>query len=163
MVEGLPGSQGSERIRGGEYQSFQAGDKVADHATSRKPRRKAVEPDPSEPSVDPVLVHVGHQVLAARKRLGLTQEQLAEKAGCAAATVFLVENARRNATIRSLFILAGALGVEVADLFPRSAAASSKRRGKGLAMAMADEVSRAREALSRIERLAQEVDDEDGG
>jgi hypothetical protein len=30
-------------------------------------------------------------------------------------------------------------------------------------MAMADEFSRAREALSRIERLAQAVDDEEGG
>lgn len=140
-----------------------ATDKVADHATSRKPRRKAVELNAPQPSAEPILVHIGRQVLAARQRLGLTQEQLAEKAGCAAATVFLVENARRNATIRSLSILAGALGVDIVDLFPRSQAASSKRRGNSLAMAMADEFSRAREALSRIERLAQAVDDEDGG
>ena len=99
----------------------------------------------------------------ARQRLGLTQEQLAVKAGCAAATVFLVENARRNATIRSLSILADALGVDVGDLFPRSRAVSSKWHGTGLAMAMADELRRAREALSRIERLAQEVDGEDAG
>jgi transcriptional regulator with XRE-family HTH domain len=107
------------------------------------------------------LAHVGQQVLAARQRLGLTQEQLAEKAGCAAATVFLVENARRNATIRSLSILAGALGIEVADLFPRSRAASSTPRSRGSAAAIADEVSRAREALGRIERLVQEVDDDE--
>ena len=134
-----------------------ATDKVADHATSRKPRRKAVELNAPQPSAEPILVHIGRQVLAARQRLGLTQEQLAEKAGCAATTVFLVENARRNATIRSLSILAGALGVDIVDLFPRSQAASSKRRGNSLAMAMADEFSRAREALSRIERLAQAV------
>jgi transcriptional regulator with XRE-family HTH domain len=140
---------------------FKAADKEAGHAISRKPGRKAAERDGSEVSADPVLAHVGQQVLAARQRLGLTQEQLAEKAGCAAATVFLVENARRNATIRSLSTLAGALGVEVADLFPRSGAASTKRRFKGSTTAIADEVSRAREALSRIERLAQEFDDED--
>ncbi len=67
---------------------------------------------------DELLVYVGQQVLAARQRLGLSQEQLAEKAGCAPATVFLVENARRNATIRSLSVLATALGVEVAELSP---------------------------------------------
>ena len=91
----------------------------------------------------------------ARQRLGLTHEQLAIKAGCAAATVFLVD-ARRNATIGSLSIPADALGVGVTDLFPRSRAVSSKPNGTGLARAMADEISRAREALNRIERLAQE-------
>src|SRR5262245_45199112 len=83
-----------------------------DRGTARRPGRRTVERDASVSGTDPVLAHVGQQVLAARQRLGLTQEQLAEKAGCAAATVFLVENARRNATIRSLSILAGALGVE---------------------------------------------------
>ena len=137
--------------------------KVTDRRTSRKPGRMSAERDASESNADPVLVHVGQQVLAARQHLGLTQEQLAEKAGCAATTVFLVENARRNATIRSLSILASALGVEVADLFPRSRTAPSKRRSKGSAAIIADEVSHAREALSRIERLAQEFDDEDQG
>ena len=151
---------------GGEVTStdhFQGADKGGDHKTSRKPGRKTTERDGSEPVVDPVLAHVGQQVLAARQRLGLTQEQLAEKAGCAPATVFLVENARRNATIRSLSILAGALGVEVADLFPHSRAAPSSRRSKDVSTAIAVEMSRAREALSRIGRLAQESDDEDKG
>jgi len=138
-------------------------DKGTDPGTTRRPGRKTAERNASESIADPVLAHVGQQVLAARQRLGLTQEQLAEKAGCAAATVFLVENARRNATIRSLSILAGALGVEVADLFPRSRAASLKPRSRGSAAAIADEVSRVREALGRIERLAQECDDEERG
>lgn len=136
-------------------------DKGTDRGTARRLGRKAAERNASESNADPVLAHVGQQVLAARQRLGLTQEQLAEKAGCAAATVFLVENARRNATIRSLSILAGALGVDVADLFPRSRAASSKPRSSGSAAAIADEVSRVREALGRIDRLVHEVDDSD--
>ena len=125
---------------------------------SRKPRRRAADSVPPDAGDDLVLLHVGKQVLAARQRLGLTQEQLAEKAGCAPATVFLVENARRNATIRSLSVLAAALDVDVADLFPRSKVANSKSRATLIAKTVAEEVGRAREALSRIEHLAHQMD-----
>jgi len=106
-----------------------------------------------------LLVYVGQQVLGARQRLGLTQEQLAEKAGCAPATVFLVENARRNVTIRSLSVLAAALGVEVAELFPRPKTATPNARASDISRAMAKEVETAQEALRRIERLAHQVDE----
>jgi transcriptional regulator with XRE-family HTH domain len=105
------------------------------------------------------LVYVGQQVLAARQRLGLTQEQLAEKAGCAPATVFLLENARRNATIRSLSALASALGVEVAELFPRSKAAKPNARASAISKAMFEELERAQDALRRIENLVHHVNE----
>ena len=124
-------------------------------------RRKENEvPDTINPASggDALLVYVGRQVSAARQRLGLTQEELAKKAGCAPATVFLVENARRNATLRSLSVLAKALDLEIAELFPRSKAATLKVRASGIARAMSEEVGRAQDALRRIEDLAHQVD-----
>jgi len=135
-----------------------AADAIGGKLGSRKPVRKeagAINPGSSS---DALLVYVGQQVLAARQRLGLTQEQLAEKARCGPATVFLVENARRNVTIRSLSVLAAALGMEVAELFPRPKAATANARASGISRAMAEEVERAQEALRRIERLAHQVD-----
>ena len=120
----------------------------------RKEESGAITPEPGR---DELLVYVGQQVLAARRRLGLSQEQLAEKAGCAPATVFLVENARRNATIRSLSVLATALGVEVAELFPRSKAAKPSARASAVSRAMSEEVGRAQDALLRIEHLVHQV------
>ena len=120
----------------------------------RKEESGAITPESGR---DELLVYVGQQVLAARQRLGLSQEQLAKKAGCAPATVFLVENARRNATIRSLSVLATALGVEVAELFPRSKAAKPSARASAVSRAMSEEVGRAQDALPRIEHLVHQV------
>lgn len=120
----------------------------------RKEESGAITPESGR---DELLVYVGQQVLAARQRLGLSQEQLAEKAGCAPATVFLVENARRNATIRSLSVLATALGVEVAELFPRSKAAKPSARASAVSQAISEEVGRAQDALLRIEHLVHQV------
>ena len=120
----------------------------------RKEESGAITPESGR---DELLVYVGQQVLAARQRLGLSQEQLAEKAGCAPATVFLVENARRNATIRSLSVLAAALGMEVAELFPRSKAAKPSARASAVSQAISEEVGRAQDALLRIEHLVHQV------
>lgn len=124
-------------------------------------KKKNEEPDAINPESgsDALLVYVGQQVLVARQRLGLTQEQLAKKAGCAPATVFLVENARRNATVRSLSVLAKALGLEIAELFPRLKAATPNPRASGIARAMSEELGRAQDALRRIEDLVHRVDE----
>jgi transcriptional regulator with XRE-family HTH domain len=126
---------------------------------SRKKRNEALEAITPRSGSDTLLVYVGQQVLAARQRLGLTQEQLAEKAGCAPATVFLLENARRNATIRSLSVLASALGVEVAELFPRSKAAKPSARASSISKAMSEELERAQDALRRMEHLVHHVEE----
>ena len=126
---------------------------------SRKPPQKETDAISPGSSSNVLLVYVGRQVLGARQRLGLTQEQLAEKAGCAPATVFLIENARRNVTIRSLSVLAAALGVEVAELFPRPKTTTRNARASDISRAMAKEVETAQEALRRIERLAHQVDE----
>jgi XRE family transcriptional regulator, regulator of sulfur utilization len=136
-----------------------APDEVEGKLGSRKKRSEELETITRQSGSDTLLVYVGQQVLAARQRLGLTQEQLAEKAGCAPATVFLLENARRNATIRSLSVLATALGVEVAELFPRSNATKPNARATAISKAMSEELERAQDALRRIEHLVHHVDE----
>lgn len=54
---------------------------------------------------------VGRNVLAARKALGITQEQLAERSGFSQQYISGLEQGRRNPTVVSLFELAQALDV----------------------------------------------------
>ena len=57
----------------------------------------------------------------ARRRLGLSQEELAEASGVSAATIVQVELGNRRPQGRTLRKLAAALGVEVADLLEEEA------------------------------------------
>ena len=54
---------------------------------------------------------VGRNVLAARKALGITQEQLADRSGFSQQYISGLEQGRRNPTVVSLFELAQALDV----------------------------------------------------
>jgi transcriptional regulator with XRE-family HTH domain len=56
------------------------------------------------------------RIRRARRRLGLSQEELAEASGVSAATIVQVELGNRQPQGRTLRKLAAALGVEVADL-----------------------------------------------
>ena len=55
----------------------------------------------------------------ARQRLGLTQRQLAVRAGTGQGTICKLENLQRGAYPQTLQKLAGALGVSPADLVER--------------------------------------------
>lgn len=77
------------------------------------------EPTRATEGRDPLLLHVAETVVAARQKLGLTQDQLAEKAGCAPLTVSHIESGRRNPTLKSLSLVATALGLDIRDLFPK--------------------------------------------
>jgi transcriptional regulator with XRE-family HTH domain len=59
---------------------------------------------------------VGQNVARARRRLGMTQEQLANKSGFSQQYLSDLERGRRNPTVVSLYELAMALGVTVVDL-----------------------------------------------
>lgn len=59
----------------------------------------------------------GEVVRARRKSLGLSQEKLAEKAGCDRQSINRVENAAYSPSLDRLFKLADALGVSMSDLF----------------------------------------------
>jgi transcriptional regulator with XRE-family HTH domain len=66
---------------------------------------------------DPDLIKLGRGVRRCRKRVGLSQEELAERAGLHRNYVGLVERGERNATAAALLALARALQVPPAELW----------------------------------------------
>ncbi len=63
-----------------------------------------------------VLVSFGRQVAAERRKIGLSQEALAAKAGIHRTYVGAVERGERNISLLNIYKLANALGVEPALL-----------------------------------------------
>ena len=102
---------------------------------------------------DPLLKFVANQIVSARQRLGITQDQLAEKAGCAPLTVTNVESGRRNVTLRSLSLLANALEIDVRDLFPPARSASEGTVSEDIAKVILDSLSKITSAVSVAEEL----------
>jgi transcriptional regulator with XRE-family HTH domain len=68
-------------------------------------------------SLPDVLQRIAANVRGGRRRLGLTQAQLAERAEVDLRHVQRVEGAEVNASVASLHALAGALSLEIAQLF----------------------------------------------
>src|SRR4051812_4074679 len=68
---------------------------------------------------------VGEQIRRLREEKGWSQAQLAVYAGMAPGGVNQIENGKRNANSVSLMKIAGALGVEMGDLFPKAEAPTS--------------------------------------
>lgn len=66
--------------------------------------------------------HVGEQVRRLREEKGWTQPRLSVETGLAVSGISQIENGRRNPNAGTLAKLAGALGVEVADFFPKAEA-----------------------------------------
>jgi len=66
--------------------------------------------------------HVGGQVRLLREEKGWTQPRLSVETGLAVSGISQIENGRRNPNAATLARLAGALDVEVADLFPKAQA-----------------------------------------
>jgi transcriptional regulator with XRE-family HTH domain len=65
---------------------------------------------------------IGKEVRRHRQELGLTGAQLAARAGMAPSAVSQIETGKRTPSSTSVMKLAEALGVEVAELFPKSQA-----------------------------------------
>jgi len=74
-----------------------------------------VPPSPN-PSVQTRRLAFGHAVRIRRKALGLSQEKLAERAGCDRQSINRVENAAYSPSLDRVFLLADALGVGLAEL-----------------------------------------------
>lgn len=66
----------------------------------------------------PDIREMGERVREIRKRLGMSQAQLAEKADLANNTVSRIEGSQINLSAENLFYLADALGVTPNDLSP---------------------------------------------
>jgi len=60
------------------------------------------------------------QIRRIRRSRGLSQDRLAELSGVDQSSLSLIETGRRTPTIDTLARLADALGVEMADFFPRA-------------------------------------------
>lgn len=59
---------------------------------------------------------VGKRIAAVRKRNGITQDELAERAGLNRAHLYRLETGKQSMTLRTLKIIADALDVRVRDL-----------------------------------------------
>jgi transcriptional regulator with XRE-family HTH domain len=60
---------------------------------------------------------VGQRVRTYRKRAGLSQEELAEKAGLHSTYISIVERGEKNVTLRIVYQISAALGVPLDELF----------------------------------------------
>ena len=68
-------------------------------------------------AADPYLIEFGRNIRALRTRVGLSQEETADKAGIHVTYLSGVERGLRNPSVRNLRRLALALGVTTKDLF----------------------------------------------
>lgn len=102
---------------------------------------------------DPLLEFVANQVVSARQRLGITQDQLAERAGCAPLTVTNIESGRRNVTLKSLSLLANALEIELRDLFPPAKSVPRSGVSDDFAKIISDSLGRITSAVADVEDL----------
>lgn len=64
-----------------------------------------------------VLVKFGQKVREERRKLGLSQEQLAEEAGLHRTYIGMIERAEKNLTLENIARIAKALGLPIRELF----------------------------------------------
>ena len=64
-----------------------------------------------------VLIDFGNKVRKERMKLGLSQEELAERAGVHRTYIGMIERAEKNATIESIEKIAKALKISIAEFF----------------------------------------------
>ena len=68
------------------------------------------------------MARIGEEIKRLREDRGWTQPRLAVEAGIAVSAVSQIENGRRSPNVGTLEKIAGALGVETVDLFPKAPA-----------------------------------------
>lgn len=71
---------------------------------------------PRTPATDPSLAALGEAISLLRRKAGLTQEGLAEKADVHPTWISRMEQGARNPTLASLGLLSKGLGVRLSDL-----------------------------------------------
>ena len=76
---------------------------------------------------DQVLESLGRRVAERRQELGLTQKDLADKLGIAHQNIHLIEQGKRNMTVRTMVALADALGMRTAELFDEAPTRRARR------------------------------------
>lgn len=132
-------------------------------STSQNARTPKSGPRRKSSGEDPLLKYVANQIVSARQRLGITQDQLAEKAGCAPLTVTNIESGRRNVTLKSLSLLATALGVDLRDLFPPARSVSSYGISDDVAKLISESLGKIASAVTDVEALLGQKTDQPVG
>ena len=66
-----------------------------------------------------LLEDIGHNIRRLREQKGWNQTELGFRANASPSIISLIENGKRNPSTTTLAKIAGALGVEVVDLFPK--------------------------------------------
>lgn len=109
----------------------------------------------SKADYEDLLAYIGKRISEARRKHKWTQQELASRAGCASATVFLVEAGKRNVTIKNLAMISGALALSIRDLLPceKTSVAWNAQRA-----ALAEDVRLTRAALSNLEKRLRDFD-----
>jgi transcriptional regulator with XRE-family HTH domain len=103
-----------------------------------------------------VSIMVGSAVRSARKRAGISQAQLAEKAGTSQPSIARLERGRVSPTIISLEHIAKALGAElVIDFEPTTTEAHQARGAPDPAPAAAQSTKRPARPTTRGSRLSE--------
>jgi len=82
---------------------------------TRPPKPPSRPPGDSPPTATAVVI-LGANVRRVRQRAGLTQADLAQRAGLAQPAISLIEAGQANPTVQTLQQLADALGCPLADL-----------------------------------------------
>src|ERR671910_1166792 len=67
-----------------------------------------------------LLEDIGHNIRRLREQKGWNQTELGFHADASPSIISLIENGKRNPSTTTLAKIAGALGVEVVDLFPKA-------------------------------------------
>ena len=65
-----------------------------------------------------ILIKFGERVRAERLKQGLSQEDLADRAGVHRTYIGMIERAEKNITLENIGKIAKALKIEIKDLFP---------------------------------------------
>jgi transcriptional regulator with XRE-family HTH domain len=81
-----------------------------------RPPRPPPRPPGDSPPAAPAIVILGANLRRARQRAGLTQAELAQRAGLAQPAISLIEAGQANPTVQTLQQIADALGCSLADL-----------------------------------------------
>ena len=66
--------------------------------------------------MNPTFLELGEKIRYLRKQAGMTQKQLAEKAGLTPRTICLVECGKRGLTLKTADLIAAALNVPLDEL-----------------------------------------------
>ena len=77
------------------------------------------------PEADPVDLHIGRRLRAARRRRGLSQVDLAKALGVVFQQVHRYESGLNRMSASTLWRAAGTLGVDISDFFPGAAGADA--------------------------------------